>query len=208
MKESEAMQFLIRTIGNVKTFMLMATGEIPLSLLTDEQKKELSRAGFRKRSFLSAKYVIPKWNPSTYWKIIPTVLRRDMLYEVMKNSYPSLSKDMITLEAFAMEDVQDCILEILYNLEIKEAKGLLIVKSQDGLNISALLTLAANSFPIEGANEIYPLWVYSFYFSRITLWRTKETNEQNELIEALSGLIYEDKNKALKLIKGYIEHEF
>ena len=208
MKENEAMQFLIRTIGNVKTFMLMATGEIPLSLLTDEQKKELSRAGFRKRSFLSAKYVIPKWNPSTYWKIIPTVLRRDMLYEVMKNSYPSLSKDMITLEAFAMEDVQDCILEILYNLEIKEAKGLLIVKSQDGLNISALLTLAANSFPIEGENEIYPLWVYSFYFSRITLWRTKETNEQNELIEALSGLIYEDKNKALKLIKGYIEHEF
>jgi len=208
LKENEAMQFLIRTIGNVKTFMLMATGEIPLSLLTDEQKKELSRAGFRKRSFLSAKYVIPKWNPSTYWKIIPTVLRRDMLYEVMKNSYPSLSKDMITLEAFAMEDVQDCILEILYNLEIKEAKGLLIVKSQDGLNISALLTLAANSFPIEGANEIYPLWVYSFYFSRITLWRTKETNEQNELIEELSGLIYEDKNKALKLIKGYIEHEF
>ena len=208
MKENEAMQFLIRTIGNVKTFMLMATGEIPLSLLTDEQKKELSRAGFRKRSFLSAKYVIPKWNPSTYWKIIPTVLRRDMLYEVMKNSYPSLSKDMITLEAFAMEDVQDCILEILYNLEIKEAKGLLIVKSQDGLNISALLTLAANSFPIEGENEIYPLWVYSFYFSRITLWRTKETNEQNELIEELSGLIYEDKNKALKLIKGYIEHEF
>ena len=208
MKESEAMQFLIRTIGNVKTFMLMATGEIPLSLLTDEQKKELSRAGFRKRSFLSAKYVIPKWNASTYWKIIPTVLRRDMLYEVMKNSYPSLSKDMITPEALAMEDVQDCILEILYNLEIKEAKGLLIVKSQDGLNISALLTLAANSFPIEGENEIYPLWVYSFYFSRITLWRTKETNEQNELIEELSGLIYEDKNKALKLIKGYIEHEF
>lgn len=208
MKESEAMQFLIRTIGNVKTFMLMATGEIPLSLLTDEQKKELSRAGFRKRSFLSAKYSIPKWNPSTYWKIIPTVLRRDMLYEVMKNSYPSLSKDMITPVALAMEDVQDCILEILYNLEIKEAKGLLIVKSQDGLNISALLTLAANSFPVEGANEIYPLWVYSFYFSRITLWRTKETNEQNELIEELSGLIYEDKNKALKLIKGYIEHEF
>ena len=205
MKESEAMQFLIRTLGNVKTFMLMATGEIPLSLLTDEQKKELSRAGFRKRSFLSAKYVIPKWNASTYWKIIPTVLRRDMLYEVMKNSYPSLSKDMITLEAFAMEDVQDCILEILYNLEIKEAKGLLIVKSQDGLNISALLTLAANSFPIEGDMAIYPLWVYSFYFSRITLWRTKETNE---LIEELSGLIYEDKNKALKLIKGYIEHEF
>lgn len=208
MKESEAMQFLIRTIGNVKTFMLMATGEIPLSLLTDEQKKELSRAGFRKRSFLSAKYVIPKWNPSTYWKIIPTVLRRDMLYEVMKNSYPSLSKDMITPEALAMEDVQDAILEILYNLEIKEAKGLLIVKSQDGLNISALLTLAANSFPVEGANEIYPLWVYSFYGGRITLWRTKETNEQNELIEELSGLIYEDKNKALKLIKGYIEHEF
>lgn len=205
MKESEAMQFLIRTLGNVKTFMLMATGEIPLSLLTDEQKKELSRAGFRRRSFLSAKYVIPNWNPSTYWKIIPTVLRRDMLYEVMKNSYPSLSKDMITPEALAMEDVQDCILEILYNLEIKEAKGLLIVKSQDGLNISALLTLAANSFPIEGANEIYPLWVYSFYFSRITLWRTKETNE---LIEELSGLIYEDNNKALKLIKGYIEHEF
>ena len=208
MKESEAMQFLIRTLGNVKTFMLMATGEIPLSLLTDEQKKELSRAGFRRRSFLSAKYVIPKWNPSTYWKIIPTVLRRDMLYEVMKNSYPSLSKDMITPVALAMEDVQDCILEILYNLEVKEAKGLLIVKSQDGLNISALLTLAANSFPIEGENEIYPLWVYSFYCSRITLWRTKETNEQNELIEALSGLIYEDKNKALKLIKGYIEHEF
>jgi hypothetical protein len=208
LKESEAMQFLIRTIGNVKTFMLMATGEIPLSLLTDEQKKELSRAGFRKRSFLSAKYVIPKWNPSTYWKIIPTVLRRDMLYEVMKNSYPSLSKDMITPEALAMEDVQDAILEILYNLEIKEAKGLLIVKSQDGLNISALLTLAANSFPVEGANEIYPLWVYSFYGGRITLWRTKETNEQNELIEELSGLIYEDKNKALKLIKGYIEHEF
>ena len=208
MKESEAMQFLIRTIGNVKTFMLMATGEIPLSLLTDEQKKELSRAGFRRRSFLSAKYVIPKWNPSTYWKIIPTVLRRDMLYEVMKNSYPSLSKDMITPVALAMEDVQDCILEILYNLEIKEAKGLLIVKSQDGLNISALLTLAANSFPVEGANEIYPLWVYSFYFSRITLWRTVETPEQNELIEELSGLIYEDKNKALKLIKGYIEHEF
>lgn len=205
MKESEAMQFLIKTLGNVKTFMLMATGEIPLSLLTDEQKKELSRAGFRKRSFLSAKYVIPKWNPSTYWKIIPTVLRRDMLYEVMKNSYPSLSKDMITPEALAMEDVQDAILEILYNLEVKEAKGLLIVKSQDGLNISALLTLAANSFPIEGENEIYPLWVYSFYFSRITLWRTKETNE---LIEELSGLIYEDKNKALKLIKGYIEHEF
>lgn len=208
MKESEAMQFLIRTIGNVKTFMLMATGEIPLSLLTDEQKKELSRAGFRKRSFLSAKYVIPKWNPSTYWKIIPTVLRRDMLYEVMKNSYPSLSKDMITPEALAMEDVQDCILEILYNLEIKEAKGLLIVKSQDGLNISALLTLAANSFPVEGANEIYPLWVYSFYCSRITLWRTVETPEQNELIEELSGLIYEDKNKALRMIKGYIEHEF
>ena len=208
MKESEAMQFLIRTIGNVKTFMLMATGEIPLSLLTDEQKKELSRAGFRKRSFLSAKYVIPKWNPSTYWKIIPTVLRRDMLYEVMKNSYPSLSKDMITPDALAMEDVQDAILEILYNLEIKEAKGLLIVKSQDGLNISALLTLAANSFPVEGANEIYPLWVYSFYCSRITLWRTVETPEQNELIEELSGLIYEDKNKALKLIKGYIEHEF
>jgi hypothetical protein len=208
LKESEAMQFLIRTIGNVKTFMLMATGEIPLSLLTDEQKKELSRAGFRRRSFLSAKYVIPKWNPSTYWKIIPTVLRRDMLYEVMKNSYPSLSKDMITPEALAMEDVQDAILEILYNLEIKEAKGLLIVKSQDGLNISALLTLAANSFPVEGANEIYPLWVYSFYGGRITLWRTKETNEQNELIEELSGLIYEDKNKALKLIKGYIEHEF
>jgi len=208
LKESEAMQFLIRTLGNVKTFMLMATGEIPLSLLTDEQKKELSRAGFRKRSFLSAKYVIPKWNASTYWKIIPTVLRRDMLYEVMKNSYPSLSKDMITPEALAMEDVQDCILEILYNLEIKEAKGLLIVKSQDGLNISALLTLAANSFPIEGDMAIYPLWVYSFYFSRITLWRTKETNEQNELIEELSGLIYEDKNKALKLIKGYIEHEF
>ncbi len=205
MKEREAMQFLIKTLGNVKTFMLMATGEIPLSLLTDEQKKELSRAGFRKRSFLSAKYVIPNWNPSTYWKIIPTVLRRDMLYEVMKNSYPSLSKDMITPEALAMEDVQDCILEILYNLEIKEAKGLLIVKSRDGLNISALLTLAANSFPIEGENEIYPLWVYSFYFSRITLWRTKETNE---LIEELSGLIYEDKNKALKLIKGYIEHEF
>jgi hypothetical protein len=205
LKESEAMQFLIKTLGNVKTFMLMATGEIPLSLLTDEQKKELSRAGFRKRSFLSAKYVIPKWNPSTYWKIIPTVLRRDMLYEVMKNSYPSLSKDMITPEALAMEDVQDAILEILYNLEVKEAKGLLIVKSQDGLNISALLTLAANSFPIEGENEIYPLWVYSFYFSRITLWRTKETNE---LIEELSGLIYEDKNKALKLIKGYIEHEF
>ena len=208
MKESEAMQFLIRTLGNVKTFMLMATGEIPLSLLTDEQKKELSRAGFRKRSFLSAKYVIPKWNASTYWKIIPTVLRRDMLYEVMKNSYPSLSKDMITPEALAMEDVQDAILEILYNLEVKEAKGLLIVKSQDGLNISALLTLAANSFPIEGDMAIYPLWVYSFYFSRITLWRTKETNEQNELIEELSGLIYEDKNKALKLIKGYIEHEF
>lgn len=208
MKESEAMQFLIRTIGNVKTFMLMATGEIPLSLLTNEQRKALSRAGFRKRSFLSAKYVIPKWNPSSYWKIIPTVLRRDMLYEVMKNAYPSLSKDMITLEAFAMEDVQDCILEILYNLEVKEAKGLLIVKSQDGLNISALLTLAANSFPVEGANEIYPLWVYSFYFSRITLWRTVETPEQNELIEELSGLIYEDKNKALKLIKGYIEHEF
>jgi hypothetical protein len=205
LKENEAMQFLIRTIGNVKTFMLMATGEIPLSLLTDEQKKALSRAGFRRRSFLSAKYVIPNWNPSTYWKIIPTVLRRDMLYEVMKNSYPSLSKDMITPEALAMEDVQDCILEILYNLEVKEAKGLLIVKSQDGLNISALLTLAANSFPVEGANEIYPLWVYSFYFSRITLWRTKETNE---LIEELSGLIYEDKNKALKLIKGYIEHEF
>lgn len=205
MKESEAMQFLIRTIGNVKTFMLMATGEIPLSLLTDEQKKELSRAGFRKRSFLSAKYVIPNWNPSTYWKIIPTVLRRDMLYEVMKNSYPSLSKDMITPVALAMDDVQDAILEILYNLEVKEAKGLLIVKSQDGLNISALLTLAANSFPVEGANEIYPLWVYSFYYSRITLWRTKETNE---LIEELSGLIYEDKNKALKLIKGYIEHEF
>ena len=205
MKEREAMQFLIRTIGNVKTFMLMAAGEIPLSLLTDEQKKELSRAGFRKRSFLSAKYVIPKWNPSTYWKIIPTVLRRDMLYEVMKNSYPSLSKDMITPEALAMEDVQDAILEILYNLEIKEAKGLLIVKSQDGLNISALLTLAANSFPIEGDMAIYPLWVYSFYGGRITLWRTKETNE---LIEELSGLIYEDTNKALKLIKGYIEHEF
>lgn len=205
MKESEAMQFLIKTLGNVKTFMLMATGEIPLSLLTNEQKKALSSAGFRRRSFLSAKYVIPKWNPSTYWKIIPTVLRRDMLYEVMKNSYPSLSKDMITPEALAMEDVQDAILEILYNLEVKEAKGLLIVKSQDGLNISALLTLAANSFPIEGENEIYPLWVYSFYFSRITLWRTKETNE---LIEELSGLIYEDKNKALKLIKGYIEHEF
>lgn len=205
MKESEAMQFLIRTIGNVKTFMLMATGEIPLSLLTNEQKKALSSAGFRRRSFLSAKYVIPKWNPSTYWKIIPTVLRRDMLYEVMKNSYPSLSKDMITPEALAMEDVQDAILEILYNLEIKEAKGLLIVKSKDGLNISALLTLAANSFPVEGDMAIYPLWVYSFYFSRITVWRTKETNE---LIEELSGLIYEDNNKALKLIKGYIEHEF
>ena len=205
MKESEAMQFLIRTIGNVKTFMLMATGEIPLSLLTDEQKKALSRAGFRKRSFLSAKYVIPKWVPSTYWKIIPTVLRRDMLYEVMKNSYPSLSKDMITPEALAMEDVQDAILEILYNLELKEAKGLLIVKSQDGLNISALLTLAANSFPVEGDMAIYPLWVYSFYCSRITLWRTKEATE---LIEELSGLIYEDNNKALKLVKGYIEHEF
>lgn len=205
MKEREAMQFLIKTLGNVKTFMLMATGEIPLSLLIDEQKKALSSAGFRRRSFLSAKYVIPKWNPSLYWKIIPTVLRRDMLYEVMKNSYPSLSKDMITPDALAMEDVQDCILEILYNLEIKEAKGLLIVKSRDGLNISALLTLAANSFPIEGDMAIYPLWVYSFYFSRITVWRTKETNE---LIEELSGLIYEDKNKALKLIKGYIEHEF
>lgn len=205
MKESEAMQFLIKTLGNVKTFMLMATGEIPLYLLTCEQKKELSRAGFRKRSFLSAKYVIPKWNSSTYWKIIPTVLRRDMLYEVMKNSYPSLSKDMITPEALAMEDVQDAILEILYNLEVKEAKGLLIVKSQDGLNISALLTLAANSFPIEGDNEIYSLWVYSFYGGRITLWRTKEANE---LIEELSGLIYEDSNKALKLVKGYIEHEF
>ena len=60
MKESEAMQFLVKTLGNVKTFMLMATGEIPLSLLTNEQKKALSRAGFRKRSFLSAKYVIPK----------------------------------------------------------------------------------------------------------------------------------------------------
>ena len=205
MKESEAMQFLIRTIGNVKTFMLMATGEIPLYLLTDEQKKELSSAGFRKRSFLSTKYVIPKWNPSTYWKIIPTVLRRDMLYEVMKNSYPALSKDMITPDALAMEDVQDCILEILYNLEIKEAKGLLIVKSQDGLNISAILTLAANSFPVEGDMAIYPLWVYSFHGGRITLWRTKETPE---LIEALSGLIYEDNNKALKLVKRYIEHEF
>jgi hypothetical protein len=205
LKESEAMQFLIRTIGNVKTFMLMATGEIPLYLLTDEQKKALSSAGFRKRSFLSTKYVIPKWNPVLYWKIIPTVLRRDMLYEVMKNSYPALSKDMITPDALAMEDVQDCILEILYNLEIKEAKGLLIVKSQDGLNISALLTLAANSFPVEGDMAIYPLWVYSFHGGRITLWRTKETPE---LIEALSGLIYEDNNKALKLVKRYIEHEF
>ncbi len=208
MKENEAMQFLVRTLGNVKTFMLMATGEIPLFLLTDEQKKALSRAGFRKRSFVSPEYTIPNWNPSTYWKIIPTVLRRDMLYEVMKNSYPALSKDMITPDAIAMEDVQDAILEILYNLETKEAKGLLIIKSQAGSGISALLTLAANSFPIEGNMAIYPLWVYSFYGGRITLWRTKETPEQNELIEELSGLIYEDNNKALKLIKGYIEHEF
>lgn len=208
MKENDAMQFLIRTIGNVKTFMLMATGEIPLFLLTDEQKRALSGAGFRKRSLLSTEYIIPDWNPSAYWKIIPTILRRDMLYEVMKNSYPALSKDMITSEAIAMEDVQDCILEILYNLEVKEAKGLLIIKSQDGSLVSALLTLAANSFPIEGDNTIYPLWVYSFYDGRVTLWRTQETHEQNELIEELSGLIYEDNNKALILIKGYIEHEF
>lgn len=208
MKENEAMQFLIRTIGNVKTFMLMATGEIPLFLLTDEQKRALSGAGFRKRSFLRLAYIIPDWNPSAYWKIIPTILRRDMLYEVMKNSYPALSKDMITSEAIAMEDVQDAILEILYNLEIKEAKGLLIIKSQASSYVSALLTLAANSFPIEGDNTVYPLWVYSFYDGRITLWRTQETPEQNELIEELSGLIYEDNNKALKLIKGYIEHEF
>lgn len=208
MKENEAMQFLVRTLGNVKTFMLMATGEIPLFLLTDEQKKALSSAGFRKKSFLGLEYTIPDWNPSTYWKIIPTVLRRDMLYEVMKNSYPALSKDMITPDAIAMEDVQDAILEILYNLEIQEAKGLLIIKSQSGSGVSALLTLAANSFPIEGESSIYPLWVYSFYGGRITLWRTKETPEQNELIEELSGLIYEDNNKALKLIKGYIEHEF
>ena len=208
MKEKDAMQFLVKTIGNVKTFMLMSTGEIPLYLLTDEQKKALSNAGFRRNSLLSSAYTIPDWNPSAYWKIIPTVLRRDMLYEVMKNSYPALSKDMITTEALAMDDVQDAILEILYHLEIKDAKGLLIIKSQDGSVVSAVLTLAANSFPVEGNMGIYPLLVYSFYGGRVTLWRTQETPEQDELIDELSLLIYKDNNKALKLVKEYIEHEF
>ena len=208
MKEKDAMQFLVKTIGNVKTFMLMSTGEIPLYLLTDEQKKALRNAGFRRNSLLSSAYTIPDWNPSAYWKIIPTVLRRDMLYEVMKNSYPALSKDMITTEALAMDDVQDAILEILYHLEIKDAKGLLIIKSQDGSVVSAVLTLAANSFPVEGNMGIYPLLVYSFYGGRVTLWRTQETPEQDELIDELSLLIYKDNNKALKLVKEYIEHEF